>query len=189
MSCEVIPEEKCLFHVRFVLHNLFYTILHVDYVNPDRQTGFGTPWEIIYKGNYTIRTKGGNVNGYSALFSFVPELHLGNIIVIIVWFTLYLLGVNALFSGSFDEFTFASKAYDIILPPLVSYLTRNQPNIPFPPNPEVYMGDFSAAGGLTAHIFAKSSTLYLSVNGQQTVYLVYGQVNMFQVCYNSMYIT
>lgn len=78
------------------------------------------------------------------------------------------------------------------MPPLVSYLTRNQPNIPFPPNPEVYMGDFSAAGGLTAHIFAKSSTLYLSVNGQQshqTVYLVYGQVNMFQVCYNSMYIT
>lgn len=51
--------------------------LFVDYVNPDYKTGFGTPWEIMYKGNYTIRTKGGNVDGYSALFGFIPELNLG----------------------------------------------------------------------------------------------------------------
>lgn len=48
-----------------------------DYINPDSLTGFGTPWEILFKGNYTIRTKGGNIDGYSALFSFIPELHLG----------------------------------------------------------------------------------------------------------------
>lgn len=53
------------------------TVVYTDYVNPDRETGFGTPWEIFYRGNYTIRTKGGNINGYSAIFSFIPELHLG----------------------------------------------------------------------------------------------------------------
>ena len=46
------------------------------YVNPDGLTGFGTPWEIVFVGNYTVRTKGGNVDGYSALFSFIPELKL-----------------------------------------------------------------------------------------------------------------
>ena len=47
------------------------------FINPDKETGFGTPWEMLYQGNYTIRRKGGNVEGYSALFSYIPELHLG----------------------------------------------------------------------------------------------------------------
>ena len=49
------------------------------FVNRDRLTGFGTPWEIRFEGNYTILRKGGNVDGYSALFSFVPELQLGRL--------------------------------------------------------------------------------------------------------------
>ena len=49
----------------------------VVFVNPDHETGFGTPWEVFYIGNYTVRAKGGLVPGYSTLFSFVPELHLG----------------------------------------------------------------------------------------------------------------
>ena len=39
-------------------------------------SGFGTPWEISFQANYTVLRKGGNVGGYSALFSFVPELKL-----------------------------------------------------------------------------------------------------------------
>ena len=50
--------------------------LNTVYVNPDGLSGFGTPWEIAFVGNYTVRTKGGNVDGYSALFSFIPELKL-----------------------------------------------------------------------------------------------------------------
>ena len=46
------------------------------FVNADRQSGFGTPWEVMFYGNYTIRSKGGNVPGYSALFSYIPELKL-----------------------------------------------------------------------------------------------------------------
>ena len=46
------------------------------YTNRDGLTGFGMPWEIRFQSNYTVLRKGGNVGGYSALFSFVPELQL-----------------------------------------------------------------------------------------------------------------
>ena len=45
--------------------------------NPDGLTQFGTPFEIRTENNYSIRTKGGNVGGYTASFSYVPELQLG----------------------------------------------------------------------------------------------------------------
>ena len=48
-------------------------------MNRDGKTGFGTPWEIRFQSNYTILRKGGNVDGYSALFSYVPDLKLGKI--------------------------------------------------------------------------------------------------------------
>ena len=47
------------------------------FVNSDGISGFGTPWEILFLANYTILTKSGNIGGYSALLSFVPELQLG----------------------------------------------------------------------------------------------------------------
>ena len=49
----------------------------IVYVNRDQLTGFGTPWEIRFESNYTILRKGGNVGGYSALFSYIPNLQLG----------------------------------------------------------------------------------------------------------------
>lgn len=55
------------------------------FVNADGKTGFGTPWEIMFNDNYTIRTKGGNVPGYSALFSYIPELKLSMKIIIIFY--------------------------------------------------------------------------------------------------------
>ena len=47
------------------------------FVNRDQLTGFGTPWEIRFQANYTVLRKGGNVDGYSALLSYVPDLKLG----------------------------------------------------------------------------------------------------------------
>ena len=67
-------------------------IVHTVFVNPDKDTGFGTPWEVLYEGNYTIRTKGGNVDGYSALFSFIPQLHLGKSTNVITCTYLYSTG-------------------------------------------------------------------------------------------------
>ena len=53
-----------------------YIIIAV-FVNRDQLTGFGTPWEIRFQANYTVLRKGGNVDGYSALLSYVPDLKLG----------------------------------------------------------------------------------------------------------------
>ena len=47
------------------------------YVNRDQLTGFGTPWEIRFTANYTVLRKGGNIDGYSALFSYIPDLKMG----------------------------------------------------------------------------------------------------------------
>ena len=51
--------------------------LSAVFVNPDQLSGFGTPWEIGYEKNYTLLAKGGNLEGYSSLISFVPDLKLG----------------------------------------------------------------------------------------------------------------
>lgn len=44
---------------------------------PDGSTVFGTGWEIIDAGTYSVVTKSGFVPGYSAGFAFVPEFKLG----------------------------------------------------------------------------------------------------------------
>ena len=54
--------------------SLYLTI--TVYTNRDGLTGLGTPWEIRFQQNYTALRKGGNFAGFSALFSFVPELQL-----------------------------------------------------------------------------------------------------------------
>ena len=54
----------------------FSTGIPPAFTNSDGLTGFGTPWEIRFHANYTILRKGGNVPGFSALLSFVPELQL-----------------------------------------------------------------------------------------------------------------
>lgn len=48
------------------------------YTNRDLLTGIGTPWEVSYQQDYTLIMKGGNLRGYSAVFSIVPDLKLGN---------------------------------------------------------------------------------------------------------------
>ena len=55
---------------------IFFNYVRAVYTNRDGLTGFGTPWEILFQNNYTILTKGGNVQGFSASFSFVPDLQL-----------------------------------------------------------------------------------------------------------------
>ena len=56
-----------------------YTVTCTVYSNSDGLTGFGAPWEIMFQENYTVLNKGGNIPGFSTLFSFVPELQLGEL--------------------------------------------------------------------------------------------------------------
>ena len=54
-------------------------------MNRDQLTGFGTPREIRFQANYTVLRKGGNVDGYSALLSYIPDLELGKDVLCYVY--------------------------------------------------------------------------------------------------------
>lgn len=87
-----------------------------------------------------------------------------------------------LFSGGADEFGTANSAYSILIPPFVSVLSANQPPYPYPPNPEVFEGQYSFSGTIIANIFTKDKQLFLQTNGQ-TTYLAYRSEPLkLQVC-------
>ena len=50
------------------------------YLNSDR-SGFGHPWEFAQVGNYSFRTKSGDVPGFSSLFITSPQTKLGAVIL------------------------------------------------------------------------------------------------------------
>ena len=47
-----------------------------SFVNGDG-SGYGMPWEMYPVGQYLVRNKGGNLQGYSSNIAIVPELQLG----------------------------------------------------------------------------------------------------------------
>jgi len=99
------------------------------FVNPDGETMFGTPWEIAQQHGYLVRRKGGNVSGFSTLFSVIPELQ---------------LGLSILFNGEAGEFYFSDEAYEILIPAFIETLLQLQPIAPLPSNVESYVGNYSA---------------------------------------------
>ena len=46
------------------------------YLNNDGKSLFGTPWEMMFIDTYLVRTKSGNLLGYSSQFNYVPDLGL-----------------------------------------------------------------------------------------------------------------
>jgi hypothetical protein len=96
--------SNSIFFLVFFFFLLTSLPLDTAFLNPDGVTGFGTPWEIIFQTPYVIRTKGGNINGYSALFSFISELQ---------------LGVTMLFNNVLDESSFAEAAYETLIPAFI----------------------------------------------------------------------
>ncbi|XP_062513300.1 putative beta-lactamase-like 1 [Corticium candelabrum] len=121
------------------------------FLNPDGLTQFGTPWEMRLMHNYLVRRKGGNVPGYSALFSFIPELQ---------------LGVNILWSGAIDENNASVVVYDILIPALTNALSSVQPKPGYPSKPANYEGTYKAdIGASVAEILSINDTLVLTVSG------------------------
>eukprot|EP00118_Oscarella_pearsei_P026030 m.309260 g.309260 ORF g.309260 m.309260 type:complete len:522 (+) comp45912_c0_seq1:108-1673(+) len=131
------------------------------YLNPGGVTMFGTPWEMRHQNNYTVCNKGGNVLGYSALFSFVPRLK---------------LSVSALWSGGIDEFNASANIYSILIPAFVAALENAQPQIGYPENAPMYEGSYKASvGPLTAKIVAiqEFNHLVISISDLLSTYLWY----------------
>jgi len=51
------------------------------YITPDREGGYGMTWELYRVGDYMIRTKRGDVEGYASELILVPELKLGIVVL------------------------------------------------------------------------------------------------------------
>ena len=100
-----------------------------------------------------MRNKGGNVQGYSCLFSVVPEIETG---VVMMW------------NGAADEFSFSNETWDLLLPALQQVLIDNKPVIPFPPNPNLYTGNYTVPGVTYAIIQVvqdPTNVLFLAIEG------------------------
>jgi CubicO group peptidase (beta-lactamase class C family) len=67
------------------------------FLNSDGTTMFCMPWETELKQSYLVRTKSGNIDGYSSVVSVVPELQ---------------LGVTLLWNGAALERNFIDVAYE-----------------------------------------------------------------------------
>ena len=56
-------------------------ILHPRYITTDREGGYATTFELYHIGNYMIRSKRGDVDGYASEIILVPELQLGIVVL------------------------------------------------------------------------------------------------------------
>eukprot|EP01116_Phalansterium_solitarium_P017147 TRINITY_DN414_c0_g1_i1.p1 TRINITY_DN414_c0_g1~~TRINITY_DN414_c0_g1_i1.p1 ORF type:complete len:245 (-),score=72.94 TRINITY_DN414_c0_g1_i1:96-830(-) len=160
VSALMSPGDSGVMHAatsREMLLNLF--------VNADGVSMIGTPWESAYQAPYVVRSKGGNVDGYSALVSLVPELQ---------------LGLTMLWNGGVDEFAWANSSWSVLLPAFVSALSLLQPPVPLPPNISSYVG-FYVLGPYTAQVFEKQDVLYLVLPPLFTVELAYLQASDFKI--------
>lgn len=151
--------------------------------------------------------KGGNLRGYSALFSIVPGLHLGGYALVIIDYCqhihmqhfccynilLYLhAGLNILFSGSVSKLSVAKEAYATLIPAFVEALTA-PPTYPLPPNTTLYTGIYKASwnsGDIAiASIHLHNGSLVLSGSAFSGIFLVYREPFKFQVsmtCYSTL---
>jgi len=120
----------------------------------------GAPWETqLLTGNYLMFGKGGNIDGFSAVFGVIPQLN---------------LSFAALWSGYVDEDSFIADVYERMLPEFVPALKANRPAPATPEDPSKYIGDYTTAeapGLVISIVFAKSA------NGEQALALAQqGQV-------------
>ena len=81
------------------------------YINPDQQTGFGSPWEMEMLKDHFIRGKGGNINGFSSEFDMIPEMK---------------LGVIALANYDLDESMFTLPILEILIPAFKAWMNSMQ---------------------------------------------------------------
>jgi len=124
-----------------------------------------------------VRRKGGNIDGYSALLSVVPELQLG---VVILW------------NGGADELGTSDLLYSTLIPAFKTALASIQPAPPQPKDPKVFIGTYAnTENGIKAAITqvtdkTGSNLLYLNIPNFLGVYLVWkipSSANSLQLYY------
>ena len=101
-------------------------------ITPDGVTVWGSPFEMLFKQHVLIRTKGGNIDTYSATFIVIPELA---------------LGANILISTVYYGHSTASQRGVLLYNRLVAALNETlfeiQRSSHFPIDPTPYLGKFN----------------------------------------------
>eukprot|EP01087_Luapelamoeba_hula_P017704 TRINITY_DN5608_c0_g1_i1.p1 TRINITY_DN5608_c0_g1~~TRINITY_DN5608_c0_g1_i1.p1 ORF type:complete len:531 (-),score=78.18 TRINITY_DN5608_c0_g1_i1:49-1641(-) len=100
------------------------------YIGTDREGGFATPWELNYFDDYLLRTKQGDVNGYSSEIIMVPELT---------------FGIVVLANTEFHAASYAQAVAAIMIPILdtVFRVLESMPQVP--ENYKEYIGEYTIA--------------------------------------------
>jgi len=102
------------------------------FVNDDGKTAWSTPWEMIHLDNQWLRTKLGNVDGYSAHIALAPKLKLG----LVVLASLDGIDASTMTIPNMYELT---EAFTCTL----AFLQQNPP---LPDNIKDYLGTFGNGG-------------------------------------------
>jgi len=95
--------------------------------------GFGTPFELLFRGGYLVRVKAGNVDGYSSIVVVVPELQ---------------LGMTFTYTGSVDMVGAVDGVLAVFLQPFLDGLAAIQPGGVPSPNATYYLGEYVSPEGL-----------------------------------------
>eukprot|EP01102_Stenamoeba_stenopodia_P003600 TRINITY_DN13786_c0_g1_i1.p1 TRINITY_DN13786_c0_g1~~TRINITY_DN13786_c0_g1_i1.p1 ORF type:complete len:568 (+),score=83.50 TRINITY_DN13786_c0_g1_i1:31-1704(+) len=123
------------------------------FINPDDLSGFGTPFENYWVADYLVRTKAGNINGFSDIVGVIPELQFG--------FTLN-------FNSDIDVFNVTYELLQQMIPALQDALATNQPSAIPSPSPSVYVGTYGS-GSVLVNVTSDDNGV-LIMNGQPISY-------------------
>lgn len=100
-------------------------------ITPDGVTVWGSPFEMFFSEHFLIRTKGGNIDTYSALLTVIPELALGANIL-----------RSTIYYGQPIGFQAPVSFYNLLAPRLNETLFELQRKSHFPISPEPFIGKF-----------------------------------------------
>jgi CubicO group peptidase (beta-lactamase class C family) len=128
-----------------------------QFIFTDKQSGFATPWELYYLDNYLLRTKRGDVNGYSSAIFMVPEIKLGIVVL----------------TNNWEQSPPYVEAMSGILIPAFDAVFRSVEQIPqTPPNWKDYVGNYSnseAGGSIIVFGNSQNGMNYLSAYSKEGI--------------------
>jgi len=100
-------------------------------LNNDGYSGFGLPWEFKYIQNYWVKSKAGSLPGYRSQVAIVPPIKLG----------IFCVGTTD--NDDPTQSMLTEPSLDLLIPVFTDVLWSLQPQIPIPPNADVFTGLFS----------------------------------------------
>jgi CubicO group peptidase (beta-lactamase class C family) len=115
-------------------------MLRPVFINPDQKSGFGSPWEIFMRNGHMVRSKGGNVDGFSSEIAIIPELK---------------LGIVALINCGTSESLITTSALDILIPAFEEWTNEMKASKFKSPHDANYYNDLVGVYGIEGEAVAR----------------------------------